>query len=119
MVATLPLVQGGKLKALAVSSARRFPAAPDIPTVAEAAGLPGFETGSYQGIAAPAGTPPAVVATLHAAVTKILATPDVQARLLKMGAEMRPGSPADFGGFIRSEKERWARVVKQSGAKFD
>lgn len=119
MVATLPLVQGGKLRALAVSSAKRFAAAPDVPTVAEAAGLPGFETGSYQGIVAPAGTPPAVVATLHAAVTKVLATPDMQSRLAKMGAELRPGSPAEFGAFIRSEKERWARVVKQSGAKFD
>ena len=119
MVATLPLVQGGKLKALAVSSGKRFAAAPDVPTVAEAAGLPGFETGSYQGIAAPAGTPPAVVATLHAAITRILATPDVQARLVKMGAETRPGSPAQFGTFIRNEKERWARVVKESGAKFD
>lgn len=119
MVATLPLVQGGKLKALAVSSAKRFAAAPDVPTVAEAAGLPGFETGSYQGIAAPAGTPPAVVNTLHAAVTKILATPDVQARLATMGAELRPGSPAEFGTFIRKEKERWARVVKESGASFD
>jgi len=119
MVATLPLVQGGKLKALAISSAKRFAAAPDVPTVAEAAGLPGFETGSYQGIAAPAGTPPAVVATLHATVSKILATPDVQARLTKMGAEVRPGSSAQFGTFIRNEKERWARVVKESGAKFD
>ncbi|MDZ5460832.1 Bug family tripartite tricarboxylate transporter substrate binding protein [Azohydromonas lata] len=119
MVATLPLVQGGKLKALAVSSAKRFSAAPGVPTVAEAAGLPGFETGSYQGIAAPAGTPPAVVATLHAAVTRILATQEVQARLAKMGAELRPGSPAEFGAFIRSEKDRWARVVKESGAKFD
>jgi tripartite-type tricarboxylate transporter receptor subunit TctC len=119
MVATWPMVEGGKLKALAVSSSKRSPSAPGVPTVAEAAGLPGFETGSYQGITAPAGTPPAVVATLHATVTKILATPDMQGRLAKMGAELRPGSPADFGTFIKSEKDRWARVVKESGAKFD
>ncbi|KQT11556.1 Bug family tripartite tricarboxylate transporter substrate binding protein [Ramlibacter sp. Leaf400] len=119
MVATYPMVQGGKLKALAISSAKRFPSAPDVPTVAESAGLPGFETGSYQGIAAPAGTPPAVVAALHGTVSKILATPEMQERLTKMGAETRPGSSADFGKFIRDEKARWAKVVKDSGAKFD
>jgi tripartite-type tricarboxylate transporter receptor subunit TctC len=119
MVATWPMVEGGKLKALAISSAKRFPGAPNVPTVAEAAGLPGFETGSYQGIAAPAGTPPAVVATLHQTVAKILATPDMQERLAKLGAETRPGSPADFGNFIKNEKARWAKVVKDSGAKFD
>lgn len=119
MVATWPLVQGGKLKALAISSAKRFASAPDVPTVAEAAGLADFETGSYQGIAAPAGTPPAIVAALHAAVEKTLATPDMQARLAKMGAEPRPSSPAQFGAFIRTEKDRWARVVKESKAKFD
>ncbi|ARN19363.1 Bug family tripartite tricarboxylate transporter substrate binding protein [Piscinibacter gummiphilus] len=119
MVATWPLVQGGKLKVLAISSAKRFASAPDVPTVAEAAGLADFETGSYQGIAAPAGTPPAIVAALHAAVEKTLATPDMQARLAKMGAEPRPSSPAQFGTFIRTEKDRWARVVKESKAKFD
>lgn len=119
MVATWPLVEGGKMKALAVSSAKRFGSAPNVPTVAEAANLPGFETGSYQGIAAPAGTPPALVAALHAAVTKVLAAPDMQERLTKLGAEVRPGTSAQFGDFIRKEKDRWARVVKESGAKFD
>ncbi len=119
MVATWPLAQGGKLKALAISSAKRFSAAPDIPTVAEAAGLPNFETGSYQGLAAAAGTPPAVVNTLHTVVNKALATPDMQGRLAKMGAELRPGTPAEFGAFIRTEKDRWARVVKESGVKFE
>ena len=119
MVATWPLVQGGKLKVLAISSAKRFASAPDVPTVAEAAGLADFETGSYQGIAAPAGTPPAIVSALHAAVEKTLATPDMQARLAKMGAEPRPRSPAQFGTFIRTERDRWARVVKESKAKFD
>ena len=119
MVATWPLVQGGRLKALAISSAKRFSAAPELPTVAEAAGMANFETGSYQGIAAPAATPAAVVNTLHAVVTKLLATPDMLARLAKMGAEPRPGTPAQFGAFIRGEKERWARVVKESGVKFD
>ena len=119
MLATYPAVKGGKLKALAVSSARRFAATPDIPTIAESAGLPGFETGSFQGIVAPAGTSAEVVAKLHATVTKILATQDMQDRLTAAGAEARPGTPAEFGNFIRSEKVRWAKVVKDSGAKFE
>ncbi|MES2613387.1 MAG: tripartite tricarboxylate transporter substrate binding protein [Pseudomonadota bacterium] len=119
MVATYPMVKGGKLKALAISSAKRFPGAPEIPTVAESAGLEGFETGSFQGIAAAAGTPPAVVATLHATMQKILATPEMQKRLQDLGAEYRPGTSAEFGEFIKNEKARWAQVVKASGAKFD
>ena len=119
MVATYPMVKGGKLKALAISSAKRFPGAPELPTVAKAAGLAGFETGSFQGIVAPAGTPAPVVATLHNTLAKILATPDMQKRLQDLGAEYRPGSSAEFGEFIKTEKARWAKVVKDSGAKFD
>lgn len=119
MLATYPSVKGGKLRALAISSSKRFAAAPELPTVAESAGLPGFETGSYQGIVAPAGTPPEVVSKLHSTVTKILFAPDVQERLLAAGAEARPGSSVEFGKFIVSEKARWAKVVKQSGAKFE
>ncbi|MBS0454913.1 MAG: tripartite tricarboxylate transporter substrate binding protein [Proteobacteria bacterium] len=119
MVATYPMVKAGKLKALAISSAKRFPGAPEIPTVAEAAGLAGFETGSFQGIVAPAGTPAPVVATLHSAVEKILAAPDMQKRLQELGAEYRPGTSAQFGDFIKTEKARWAKVVKDSGAKFE
>jgi tripartite-type tricarboxylate transporter receptor subunit TctC len=118
MIATYPFVKEGKLKAIAISSATRFAAAPDIPTVAEA-GLAGFETGSWQGIVAPAGTPPEIVAKLHAAVTAILATAAVKERLDKAGAEVRPQSPAQFGAFIAAERARWAKVVKESGAKFD
>ena len=118
MLATYPYVKDGKLKVLAISSAKRFAAAPDIPTVAES-GLPGFETGSWQGIVAPAGTPPEIVNKLHATVTSILGTPEMKERLDKAGAELRPQSPAEFGAFIREEKARWAKVVKESGAKFD
>src|SRR5688572_13261175 len=118
MLATYPFVKDNKLKVLAISSAKRFPAAPDIPTVAES-GFPGFETGSWQGIVAPAGTPPDVVRRLHGTVTAILATPEMKERLDKAGAEVRPMSPEQFGGFIRSEKDRWAKVAKESGEKFD
>ncbi len=118
MLATYPFVKDNRLKAIAVSSAKRFSTAPDIPTVAES-GLPGFETGSWQGIVAPANTPPAIVNKLHDVVTKILATPEMKDRLDKAGAEIRPQTPAQFGDFIRSEKARWAKVVKESGATFE
>jgi tripartite-type tricarboxylate transporter receptor subunit TctC len=117
-LATYPFVKDGKLKALAVSSAKRFPTMPDIPTVAEM-GMAGFETGSFQGIVAPAGTPPEIVNRLHALVTQVLGTPEMKERLDKAGAELRPQSPAQFGAFIRTEKDKWAKVVKESGAKFD
>jgi tripartite-type tricarboxylate transporter receptor subunit TctC len=117
-LATYPFVKDGKLKALAVSSAKRFPTMPDIPTVAEM-GMPGFETGSFQGIVAPAGTPPEIVNRLHALVTQVLGTPEMKERLDKAGAELRPQSPAQFGTFIRTERDKWAKVVKESGAKFD
>jgi tripartite-type tricarboxylate transporter receptor subunit TctC len=118
-LATYPFVKDGKLKALAVSSAKRFPTMPDIPTVAEAAGMPGFETGSFQGIVAPANTPPEIVNKLHATISQVLGTPEMKERLDKAGAELRPQSPAQFGEFIRTEKDKWAKVVKESGAKFD
>ena len=119
MLATYPFVKDNKLKALAISSAKRFSSVPDIPTVAEAAGMPGFETGSYQGIVAPAGTPPEIVNKIHATITQILGTPDMKDRLDKAGAELRPMTPAQFGGFIRDEKTKWAKVVKESGQKFE
>jgi tripartite-type tricarboxylate transporter receptor subunit TctC len=118
MLATYPAVKDGKLKAIAISSAKRFSAAPDLPTVAES-GVAGFETGSWQGIVAPAGTPPEIVNKLHATVTHILATPDMKDRLDKAGAETRPQSPQQFGAFIASEKARWAKVVRESGETFE
>ena len=118
MLATYPAVKEGRLKAIAISSAKRFAAAPDLPTVAES-GVPGFETGSWQGIVAPAGTPPEVVKKLHDTVTAILATPEMKEKLIASGAEVRAWSSEQFGAFIRDEKARWAKVVKESGAKFD
>ena len=105
-------MKGGKLRALAISSAKRFAAAPDIPTVAES-GLPGFETGSFQGIVAPAGTPPEIVNKLHDTVTEDSRhAGDAANAWSTAGAETRPESPAQFGTFIRDEKARWAKVVK-------
>jgi len=118
MLATYPSVKDGKLRGIAISSEKRFASAPELPTVAEF-GFPGFETGSFQGIVAPAGTPKDVIATLHGTISKILATPEMTDRLGKAGAELRPQSPEQFGQFIASEKARWAKVVKDSGEKFE
>lgn len=118
MLATYGQVKNGKLKALAVSSAKRVAAAPDLPTVAEQ-GLPGFETGSWQGVVAAAGTPREIVAKLNAELTRILNTQDMKEKLAAQGTEVRTDTPEAFAAFIRSETTRWAKVVKESGAKFD
>jgi tripartite-type tricarboxylate transporter receptor subunit TctC len=118
MLPTYPHVTGGRLKALAVSSGKRVAAAPDLPTVAES-GLPGFETGSWQGVVAPSGTPREVVMKLNAEITRILSTPELKQQLAAQGTEVRAGTPESMADFIRSEIARWAKVVKQSGAKFE
>jgi len=118
MLATYPLVKGDKLKLLAVSSAKRMSAIPDVPTIAEA-GVPGFESGSWQGVIAPAGTPADVVAKLNAEILRILNTPEMRENLGKQGAEVRTTSPDEFGTFIRTEKARWAKVVKDANVKID
>jgi len=118
MLATYGQVKNGKLKALAVSSTKRVAAAPDLPTVAEQ-GLPGFETGSWQGIVAAPGTPRDIVAKLNAEFTHILNTQDMKDKLAAQGTEVRTDTPEAFAAFIRTEKARWAKVVKESGAKFD
>jgi tripartite-type tricarboxylate transporter receptor subunit TctC len=116
MLATYPHVKSGKLRILAVSSANRVSSIPDVPTVAES-GLPGFETGSWQGILAPPGTPRDIVARLGGEVGKILQTPEMKEKLAAQGAEVRLMSPDDFAAFIRREKDRWAKVVKDAGIK--
>ena len=118
MLATYGQVKNGKLKALGVSSSKRVAAAPDLATVAEQ-GLPGFETGSWQGVVAAAGTPKEIVAKLNAEFTRILNTQDMKEKLAAQGTEVRTDTPESFAAFIRNEKARWAKVVKDSGAKFD
>jgi len=117
MLATYPSVKAGRLKGLAVSSARRVPSAPELPTVAET--LPGFETGSYQGVLAAAGTSRAVITKLNAELTRILNTDDMKEFLAKQGTEVRAGTPEALGAFIVNEKARWAKVVKEAGVKAD
>lgn len=112
-------IKAGKLKALAVTSAERSAALPDLPTVAEAGPLKGFEASSWFGLLAPAGTPADVVNRVQQETAKALATPAMKERLLAQGAIPSGMSPADFAALIAAETKKWAAVVKASGAKVD
>ena len=113
-----PLAKAGKLRALAVTTAKRSSVAPEVPTLAES-GLPGFEVGSWQGVFAPAGTPPEIVKRLNAEIVKALNLPDVREKLSGLGAEIVADSPEEFSALVKAEVEKWAEVVKKSGAKVD
>ena len=112
-------IKAGKLKALAVTTTERSAALPDVPTVAEAGPVKGFEASSWFGLLAPAGTPADIVERLQQQTAKALAAPAVKERLLSQGAIPSGMAPADFGRFIAAESDKWARVVKASGAKVD
>jgi len=118
MLATWPTVQGGRLRALAISSGQRVPSAPDTPTVAEQ-GMPGFETGSFQGIVGPAGISRDTVSKLNSELARILNSEDMKQRFAKLGTEVRTGTPESLGQWLRVEQARWAKVVRESGVKFD
>jgi len=118
MLATWPTVTSGRLRALGISSARRVASAPDTPTVAEQ-GLAGFETSSYQGVVGPRGMPRDVVGKLNAELTKALNAPEMKDRFAKQGTEVRTGTAEALGDWMRSEQAKWAKVVKESGAKFE
>ena len=114
---SLGYIRAGKLRVLAVTSAKRSPALPDVPTVAET--LPGYEAVAIDGLGAPAGTPAEIIATLNKAVNAALADPNVKAKLAHFGAEPNPMSSADFGKFIAAETDKWAKVIKFAKIKVD
>jgi tripartite-type tricarboxylate transporter receptor subunit TctC len=122
MFATIPSViqhvRAGSLRAVAVTSSKRIPAVADIPTIAEL-GYPAFEASSWYGVAAPAGTPAPIVRKLSVEIDKIIKMPDINEQLSSQGAEPIGGTPESFGAYMRSETEKWAKILKASGIKLE
>ena len=113
---SLPLIKSGKAKAIAITSAKRSPTAPEYPTVSES-GLPGYESVSWYGILATAGTPKPVVDRLNAEIRKIVATPEVRDALSNQGAEPVTDTPEEFAAIVRADVAKWAKIVRATGAK--
>ncbi|HTI48278.1 MAG TPA: tripartite tricarboxylate transporter substrate binding protein [Casimicrobiaceae bacterium] len=118
MPPAMPHVKSGKLRALAVTTPKRSPAAPDVPTMAEA-GVQGFDISNWFGLLAPAGTPPGILDKLHDEAVKALMQPTVKERLAEQGAEVVADSREHFGAFIKAEADKYAKLIKVSGAKAD
>ena len=116
MASALPHVKGGKLKALAITSAKRSPAAPELPTIAES-GIPGYQVYEWNAIFAPAGTPPAIVNRLQAEIAKAVKIPEVRERMLALGGEIVASSPAELGAWVREQTASWAKVVRAGNIK--
>ncbi len=114
----IPFIKAGKLRALAVSSAKRLPVLPDVPTVAES-GYKGFDVSSWYGILAPAGTPANVVATVNTEVNKLLAQPDMRAAIQAQGAEPETMTSAQFSALLKADYAKWKGIVEASGAKIE
>jgi len=115
---TMPLVRAGRLRGLAVTTAKRTSAAPELPTMAEAA-LPGFEQSAWHGILAPAGTPAAVVAKLNADLNAVVRSPDVVQKFGTQGIEVTGGSPADFTAFLKQDLAKYQKLVARANIKLD
>jgi tripartite-type tricarboxylate transporter receptor subunit TctC len=111
-------VRAGKMKALAVTTTQRSPLAPDVPTVAEA-GVPGYDQTAWFGVLAPAGTPRDIIGRLNAEIVKLLNSADVKERFAKQGVEVRTSTPEQFATFLRSEVDRWGKVIREAGIKSD
>jgi tripartite-type tricarboxylate transporter receptor subunit TctC len=112
----LPLARAGKLRALAVTSARRSPAVPELPTVAET-GVPGYSASNWYGFAAPARTPGAIITKLNAEITRAVTAPDTRAHMADIGLEAETSTPAEFGEFMKAEIAKWAKVITATGLK--
>ena len=115
---SLPQVKAGRLRALGVTSVRRSPVMPDVKTIAES-GVPGFDTSTWYGMLAPAGTPRAIVDRLNAEIVRILQLPDVRERLSAEAFELPADTPDQFASIIKSEMSRWAKLVKETGARIE
>ena len=115
---SIPFVKSGRLRAIAVTSLKRSPLLPDVPTVAES-GLPGFDVTSWYGVFGPAALPQGLVTRLNGDVVAVLGTADMKERLSSLGAGPAPMTPEDFGRYVRDEIAKWSRVVRESGAKVD
>lgn len=118
MLSAMPFVKDGRLKALAVTGAKRSPARPELPTMAEA-GIAGYEFMTWNGFFAPAHTPAAVIAKLNREITRVLALPEVQKRIVGDGAEIASGTPQDFAAYVKIEREKLARVIQSAGIRID
>lgn len=114
----LPYIRDGRMRALAVTSAKRSPVLPDVPTLQES-GMAGFEVGAWQGVVMPAKTPPEIVNKLNAEITKALKNPAVLEKLAAQGAQPLGSTPEQYGAYLRSEIQRWGAVAKATGAKLD
>ncbi len=114
----VPQIKAGKIKGIAVTTIKRAALMPNIPTIAES-GLPGFDANNWYGLLAPAKTPRPIIMRLNAEVTKVLAMPEVKDFLFNQGLDPAPGTPEQFGAYIKSEITKWAKVVKDSGARAD
>jgi tripartite-type tricarboxylate transporter receptor subunit TctC len=115
----LPQIKAGKLRALGVASSAPLAALPEVPTIAAAAGIPGYEAVSWYALMAPAGTPKEVVEKIHADVAKVLQFPEVRERLAGMGAEPSGEAPAELAKRIKTEYDRWGEVVRKANIKAD
>jgi tripartite-type tricarboxylate transporter receptor subunit TctC len=113
MPPSLPHIRSGTLRALAVTTATRSEALPDVPTVAET--VPGYEASAFFGMGVPKGTPPEIIEKLNKEINAALADPNIKARLADLGGMLIPGSPADFGKLVAAETEKWAKVIKDGG----
>ena len=114
----LPHIQGGRAKALAVSTARRTLRQPDVPTLAES-GMPGFDAAAWLGLVAPAGTPAPIVERLNRELHEVMAEPEIAARMGQLGAQVLTSTPAEFGDFIRSELQKWGSAVRDNNVRLD
>lgn len=112
--AVLPLIQAGKLRGLAVTTAKRTPAAPQLPPIAEV-GVPGFDVSSWYAIFAPARTPPAIIQKMHADTVAALTDPATRERLEQLGVVVVGSTPQALGAFLKSEMDKWAPVIKEAG----